>query len=157
MGNQTLVYKAKVQVNLQECYRHLARLNEAFEELEKKYRFPIDADSYVKITNSHDIAFSDQAIYRFSKLQDTMGAKLFKSFLLYQGENIHRPFLDILNTLERVGILEVEMWFVLRDLRNEIAHNYEDDEKVVIEILNTIYEQRSALEQILDNIKKLID
>ena len=157
MGNQALVYKAKVQVNLQECYRHLAGLNEAFEELEKKYRFPIDTDSYAKIMSGLDIAFSDQAIYRFSKLQDTMGAKLFKSFLLYQGENIHRPFLDILNILERVGILEVEMWFVLRDLRNEIAHNYEDDEKVVIEIINTIYEQKHTLEQILDNIKESIE
>ena len=157
MGNQALVYKAKVQVNLQECYRHLAGLNEAFEELEKKYRFPIDTDSYAKIMSGLDIAFSDQAIYRFSKLQDTMGAKLFKSFLLYQGENIHRPFLDILNTLERMGILEVEMWFVLRDLRNEIAHNYEDDEKVVIEIINTIYEQKHTLEQILDNIKESIE
>ena len=157
MGNQALVYKAKVQANLQECYKHLKRLGEACEELEKKYQFPIDSDSYAKIMSGLDIAFSDQAIYRFSKLQDTMGAKLFKSFLLYQGENIHRPFLDILNTLERMGILEVEMWFVLRDLRNEIAHNYEDDEKVVIEIINTIYEQKHTLEQILYNIKELIE
>ncbi len=156
MGNQALVYKAKVQANLQECYTHLKRLNEAFEELEKKYRFPIDTNSYAKIVKSHDIAFSDQAIYRFSKLQDTMGAKLFKSFLLYQGENIHRPFLDILNTLERMGILEVEEWFVLRDLRNEIAHNYEDNEKVVIEILNTIYEQKLLLEKILKSMREFI-
>ncbi len=41
-------------------------------------------------------AFCDQVVYRFSKLQDIMGAKLFKSFLLFQGENINKPFLDIL-------------------------------------------------------------
>ena len=39
----------------------------------------------------------EDLIYRFSKLQDCMGAKLFKSVLLYEGENVNKPFLDLLN------------------------------------------------------------
>jgi len=49
------------------------------------------------VNNTQYLAYSDQSIYRFSKLQDCMGAKLFKSVLLYQGENVNKPFLDILN------------------------------------------------------------
>ena len=41
-------------------------------------------------------------IYRFSKLQDCMGTKLFKSVLMYQGENVNKPFLDILNTIYKL-------------------------------------------------------
>ena len=54
------------------------------------------------------LAYCDQIIYRFSKLQDTMGAKLFKALLLYQGENIDKPFLDLLNRLEKMKNINME-------------------------------------------------
>ena len=41
MGNKTLVYKQKVTDNLNESYKHLLRLENAFEALQKKYTFPI--------------------------------------------------------------------------------------------------------------------
>jgi len=56
-----------------------------------------------------------------------MGAKLFKSFLLYQGENVDKPFLDILN---------VDEWFELIDIRNEIAHDYGESTNIAISVLN---------------------
>ena len=157
MGNKTLVYRTKVDLNLNESYKHLLRLNGAFEQLNLKYRFPIDKGSYQKIVeNIQDLAFSDQIIYRFSKLQDSIGAKLFKSLLLYQGENIDKPFLDILNSLEKIDVVDVEEWFEIRDLRNEIAHDYEDNDNIAIEILNTIYELKNELEKILHSIKGII-
>jgi len=42
MGNKTLVYAKKVQDNLEESYKHLQRLNSAFNELNSKYSMPID-------------------------------------------------------------------------------------------------------------------
>ena len=78
-----------------------------------------------------------------------MGGKLFKSILLYQGENIDKPFLDILNQLEKMNILDVDEWFELRDLRNEIAHDYEDNELMAINILNMIYKLKDDLKEIL--------
>jgi len=157
VGSKTLIYKRKVEQNLNESYKHLDRLNGAFEQLSLKYNFPLNQDSYNKIINNiNDLAFSDQVIYRFSKLQDTIGAKLFKSLLLYQGENINKPFLDILNSLERINVLDVEEWFEIRDLRNEIAHEYEDNENIAINILNTIYELKQELEKILNRIKEMI-
>ena len=101
MGNKTLVYKQKVTDNLNESNKHLLRLENAFEALKKNYTFPINIENFkVILENIEHLAYSDQIIYRFSKLQDCMGAKLFKSVLLYEGENITKPFLDILNQLE---------------------------------------------------------
>ncbi len=155
MGYQDINY-LRVKQNLEEGYIHLKRIDEAIEEIEKKYRFPIDRDKFEKILqNKIDLAFSDQIIYRFSKLQDLIGAKLFKSFLLYQGENVDKPFRDILNRFERIKILDVEEWFELRQLRNEIAHNYESSQDIAIEILNGIFEKRNELRTILDRIDKL--
>jgi uncharacterized protein with HEPN domain len=157
VGSKTLIYKRKVEQNLNESYKHLDRLNGAFEQLSLKYNFPLNQDSYDKIINNiNDLAFSDQVIYRFSKLQDTIGAKLFKSLLLYQGENVNKPFLDILNSLERIDIIDVEEWFEIRDLRNEIAHEYEESENMAINILNTIYELKQELEKILNRIKEMV-
>jgi len=157
MGNKTLIYQQKVTDSLSESYKHLTRLENAFEALKKSYTFPIALDDFQKIVTSIEhLAYSDQIIYRFSKLQDCMGAKLFKSVLLYEGENINKPFLDILNRLEAIDIINVDEWFELRDLRNEIAHDYEDNDKTAITILNTIYKFKQYLKDILDAISQLI-
>jgi len=155
MGHKTLIYKAKFEANLKESFVHLNRLTVAFVELEKKYTIPFSITDFKKLINNiQDLAFADQIIYRFSKLQDIMGAKLFKSYLLSQGEGVDRPFLDILNQLERLEILEVEEWFELRDVRNNIAHTYEEDENVAVSILNTIFRIKGDILKMLKTIKK---
>ena len=157
MGNKTLVYKQKVQDNLNEGYKHLLRLENAFTALQEQYQFPINMDDFKTILDSIQyLAYSDQIIYRFSKLQDCMGAKLFKSVLLYEGENVNKPFLDILNRLEVTDIINVDEWFEIRDLRNEIAHDYEDNDEMAINILNTIYKLKTDLKETLDAILKLV-
>ena len=135
MWNKTLIYRQKVKDNLKESYKHLERIDGAFTELSNFFQIPLDNKEYANIMkNTQCLAYSDQIIYRFSKLQDCMGAKLFKSILLYQGENIDKPFLDILNQLEKMDIISVDDWFEMRDLRNEIAHDYESNEQVAINI-----------------------
>ncbi len=155
MVNTALVYQAKFQKTLHEANVHLARIDEAFDELGKKYRFPIAQEQFAELlTNRMELAFADQIIYRFSKAQDTIGAKLFKAFLLYQGENVDRPFLDILNELEKLHIVDVEGWFALREIRNDIAHDYEDNQDQARLILNNIYQYRGELRQILVDIEQ---
>ena len=157
MGHQTLIYKEKVLASLEESYIHLQRLDEALAYLMSKYHFPLHTDTFQQITESSmDLAYSDQIIYRFSKLQDTMGAKLFRALLLYQGENINRPFLDLLNRLESMDIIDVDNWFEIRDLRNIIAHDYDADSETTVEVLNKIYAIRNDLRHILDAIQKLV-
>ncbi len=153
MGNKTLIYKQKVLDNLNESNKHLKRIDDAFSQLKQNYTFPITQDNFTNILNStQSLAYSDQIIYRFSKLQDCMGAKLFKSILLYQGENVNKPFLDILNQLEVMDIIDVDEWFEIRDLRNEIAHDYESNDNIAISILNSIYNIKEELRKILNAI-----
>jgi uncharacterized protein with HEPN domain len=157
VGNKTLVYRQKVYDNLNESQKHLLRLENAFVALSSHYSFPLTMDEFKKIVNCIEhLAYSDQIIYRFSKLQDCMGAKLFKSVLLYEGENVNKPFLDILNRLEAIDIIKVDEWFEIRDLRNEIAHDYEENDEIAINILNTIYKLKSELKEILEAIEKLV-
>ena len=59
----------------------------------------------------------------------------------------------LINQLEKLNILEVDNWFELRDIRNSIAHNYEEDENIAIDILNTIFNIKSDLEAILNHLK----
>jgi len=157
VGYKALVYRQKVVDNLEESYKHLARLEGALGALEKVYDFPLSLDDFSDIIHhAQYLAYSDQSIYRFSKLQDCMGAKLFKSVLLYQGENVNKPFLDILNRLESMDIIDVDEWFEIRDLRNEIAHDYDANDETARNLLNTIYKIKSELKHILDEIEKLI-
>jgi len=154
MGNKIVSYKKRVEDELDKSFIHLERLNRAFLELNKKYTLPISIKDYENIlSNPLDLALADQVIYRFSKLQDTIGAKLFKNFLLMQGENVNKPFLDILNRLEEIGLIDVERWFEIRDLRNEIAHEYENSDFEAVEIINEINELKDDLKQILEKIK----
>jgi len=157
MGNQTLIYKEKLLKIIKEIETHLKRIEEAFSELENRYNFPLGYGEFEEILlNKISLAFADQIIYRFSKAQDTIGAKLFKNYLLYQGENVDKPFLDILDRFEKMEILDIDKWFMLREIRNEIAHEYEDEDEKAMEILNSIYKYRVELYEILKHIKQTI-
>jgi hypothetical protein len=158
MRDNALVYKAKLQKILKEIDIHLSRIENAFAELSRHYPLPFCENDFAHIlSDSVPLAFADQIIYRFSKAQDSMGAKLFKAFMLYQGENVDKPFLDILNSLEKINILNVDEWFELREIRNEIAHNYENNENVARNIINSIYKHKNELKQILDSVYRKIE
>jgi len=150
------IYKQKLQENLKECHLHLGRLENAISALGSNFPFPLQVNSYKKILSSTEfLAYADQIIYRFAKLQDCMGAKLFKSILLFQGETGNLPFLDVLNELEKMEILNVERWFELRDLRNEISHEYGEKDDTSIQLLNKIYDLINELKTILERISKM--
>ena len=153
MGNQT-IRKINFEKILKEVNTHINRLEQSFNELSKELEFPLSDKSYEKIIQKPSLlAFADQIIYRFSKAQDTIGGKLFKAYLLVQGENIDKPFLDILNNLERISIVDVDKWFELREIRNEIAHDYEDNDEHGKDVLNTIYKHKKELSRIAESIK----
>jgi hypothetical protein len=150
MGDSVVVYRVKLISALEESRKHIERVDIAFCELSRAFLFPVSAHDFHQLLSSDTlVAFADQAIYRFSKAQDCIGAKLFKAFLLFQGENVDKPFLDILNALEKIDILKVESWFELREIRNEISHDYEENEDTGRSILNAIYEYRSEVHRIL--------
>ena len=60
-----------------------------------------------------------------------------------------KPFIDTLNRLEQIGLLEDKnTWLELSKIRNNIAHQYEGDPKQASEALNSIYAVKPTLENI---------
>ncbi len=49
-------------------------------------------------------------------------------------------------------IINVDEWFEIIDLRNEIAHDCEKDENMAIDIINTIYIVKDELKNILSTL-----
>lgn len=139
---------------LNECDRHLQRLEFAEEQL--KSIFPLDEQKYLKLTEEN-MQSIDQFLYRFSKLQDTIGEKLIKIiFSLYEENIVKFTFIDMLNTLEKREILSVKDWQQLRSIRNELSHNYDDDPLNSSIIINKIYDKKYVLNKIYQNIKKTL-
>ena len=93
-----------------------------------------DYDDLEKIIEDEDIFDNGQKrrivnsfLFSFSKIQDNVGGKLFKE-VLYELKEIefkHMPMLDILYKLQKLNMLEnVEEWDMLREVRNDLAHEY---------------------------------
>jgi len=150
MNNKIIVEKiAKI---FYECDRHLLRIKSASKELENI--MPLDKDRYINLSD-YNIKALDQFLFRFSKLQDAMGQKLFRAILIYLDEDTEgKPFIDILNMLEKLGLIDsANDWKYLRDDRNELAHNYEDEPEEMSEIINKLFQKRVLLEKIYNKIK----
>ena len=155
MRNYNL-FKEKLAFSIRQSEIHLKRIDEAFEFLKEYYKFPIREKEFEEILiNKTHLAFADQIIYRFSKAKDSIGAKVIKSFLLYEGEDINKPFLDLLDRFEKLQILNIEDWYAFREIRNEIAHEYEDNSNKAVVIINSIYKSKEKLKNIIKKIKEI--
>jgi len=135
-----------------ECDMHLKRMESASKKMAST--MPLNEEKYLNLTED-EISNIDQFLFRFSKLQDAMGQKLFRTILLYLGEDIDGiPFIDILNIMEKLYLLDdVNDWKKLREDRNELAHNYENDPEAMSAILNKLYEKKDLLKKIYIKIK----
>ncbi len=138
-----------------ECAKHLSRMNYAYEKI--SLLTPITKDMIERL-NNENIAHVDQLIYRFTKLQDAIGQKLFKSVLISLDEHVSNlSAIDIFNKLEQLGIIEdYEKWKELRELRNELAHEHEEDLTETAEKLNSLIKRKSDLENFLNSILKYL-
>ncbi len=146
------IYKEKIEKIFQECDKHILRIASSSKKM-RSY-MPLNEDKYVNLTED-EIEHIDQFLFRFSKLQDSMGEKLFKTILLLLDESIeNKAFIDILNRLEKLELLEsVNVWRELRNYRNDLAHNYEDDPIETSEVINRLYDKRESLIEIYRRIK----
>lgn len=138
----------KIRNVLAECALHQKRIHYALSKL--KQFMPLTIDDY-KSLNDEQIEALDQFLFRFSKLQDTIGQRLFTGILELQEEAFKTlSFLDLLNRLEQLHVIDnKEQWLVLRNMRNNLAHEYEDDPQGMTDVLNGIYAAYPILTTIL--------
>jgi hypothetical protein len=146
--------KATFVEKLYECNQHRKRVLEAKSRLESF--MPLNVDKYDNL-ESLMISVIDQMIFRFSKLQDTMGDKIFPAILELSGEDVKKmTFIDRLNRLEELELLYKNEWMSLRKDRNEIAHEYSFNQDEVVDSINIIYNRVDVLIKIYDDIYKYI-
>ncbi len=135
---------------LYECNQHKKRLLKAKKYL--KEIMPLDVDKYNAL-GEIQMSFVDQMIFRFSKLQDTMGEKIFSKILILLGEDVKKlSFIDRLNRLEELGLLSKDEWMFLRKVRNEIAHEYSFNQEEIVDSINLIFEKIDELLRIYQDI-----
>ena len=134
-----------------ECDKHIQRLNSA--SINMSDFMPLDSKKYIDLTDDK-VSYIDQFLFRFAKLQDAIGQKLFRTVLLYLNEDIEgKPFIDILNLMEKLHLIEsANIWKQLRADRNELSHNYEDEPEQMSETINKLYEKKDILIKIYDDI-----
>ena len=143
----------KLEKLIVECDKHLKRINNAYVKM--SLFMPLNAEKF-QMLNEDEIEHIDQFLFRFSKLQDAIGEKLFILLLelLKEEHTKSRPFIDILNRLEQLGLLDDKnVWLELRKIRNSIAHQYEDEPQLAAEALNAIYAAKPVLETIYTSLK----
>jgi len=115
----------KLQAALAECRLHAEVLTEALDELGQPH---FTAESATHLTSAQR-RLLDQLAYRFAKLQDSMGEKVLNQAIELAEEPIAEDvtFAQKLQRLERLGAIEsAAEWRELRELRNQIAHEYAD-------------------------------
>jgi len=98
----------------------------------------------------------DQLVLRYSKLQDSMGSKLFPALLKILMEPLEdSPMLDKLNKLEKLGVLpSVQRWQELREIRNKFAHDYPEGDEMKAAVLNAACSSIEELTEMLDRVGK---
>lgn len=107
-----------------------------------------DDYSKVRIVNSF--------LFNFSKLQDKIGAKLFRKVLyeLKEIDDYSIAMIDALNLLEKLNIIKnTAQWEQLRETRNALAHEYPFDIEERIENISLTLESYVILKNIYLHIK----
>ena len=101
----------------------------------------------------------DTLIFRFMKLQDLMGGKIFPLLLNILGNDApNQTFIDVLNKLEKLGYLEsAHQWRNLRDARNDLSHEYAEDDKALAERTNEIINYANFLVSYWKVLKQKIE
>lgn len=76
-------------------------------------------------------------IGRFGRLQDTVGDKLLPLLLVVLGEKSSAA-IDNLDRAERLGLIKsVDDWMTMRNLRNQMVHEYVEDSAILSSALQT--------------------
>jgi len=110
---------------------HFTRANATHKEL---LSF-VDALSVDDLSDIEKVKTIDAFLFRFIKIQDLMGNKLFRQVLDGIGEyQDSMSMLDVLDRMEKLALIEsADQWMEYRNLRNVLAHEYPDNEDDIIE------------------------
>jgi len=151
MNNE--IIKKKLQLYFEEGNKHIEKIQKAINILKKYYPFTIDT---LEELNEIEKDKLDVLAFRFAKLQDLIGEKIFRNILNLMGFNTQKPFIEILAEFERENILEINKWIALRNARNSISHEYPDSQEL-IDGINFLIKNSDYLIIVFENLKRLFN
>ncbi|HIP30128.1 MAG TPA: hypothetical protein EYG93_08850 [Sulfurospirillum arcachonense] len=141
----------KLSENIKTCKQIFVNCDIDYEELVSK---DIDETFFEEYQNTRIV---NSFLFNFSKLQDKIGAKLFKDVLyeLKEIDDVSMPMIDILNRLETLSILDVASdWDSLREIRNALSYEYPFD---IIERVENINLALAGYVKLKSIFKKLVN
>lgn len=125
-------------------------LKKRFNTLEKHYiaikEYKCLIDALLKEQNIYDQfifnslkpekrAILDAYLKRFASIQDFLGAKIFSLLLEIAGINSSKMS-EVLSNIEKESIIDsLENWIELREVRNELEHDYPEELQEALEDL----------------------
>ena len=146
--------REKLKSKLDELDKHLAQLKKNLNYLEVFYAFPLE-EKYIKIIlESSDIDKLDSIAYRIIKFQDSLGRAIKIFFSIAEENTDMLTMIDLINLAEKVGFdIDVRLWRELRELRNNLTHEYTENYEKIAYALNRLKELLPRFEKILDELK----
>ena len=146
-AKQVLRLQFLVRVVRKEC-QHLAstdaRLFKGVFSLEQVQLLETDPDLAERV---------EAFVGRFARLQDTVGDKLLPQLLAALGEKI-ASVMDNLDRAERLGLIKsADEWMAMRNLRNQMIHEYVEDPVLLANALQTGH---SFVPELIDAAGKMI-
>ena len=101
-----------------------------------------------------DRALFDAYIKRFASIQDFLGAKIFPLLVEISGIGSVK-MTEVLYQMEREEVIDsIASWIELREIRNELEHDYPDELEEALKDLKFCIESFSLLESYFFNAKK---
>jgi hypothetical protein len=124
-----------LQEELAICKIHVERIKMALKRTNNL--FPVTEQRLTSLTEE-EYGFVEILTNSFAKLQENLGQKIFPAILRLLKEDIeNKSFLDRLNKLEKLEIIpSVVFWDSLREVRNNLIHEYENNPKLQVKALN---------------------
>ena len=153
MQNSEIIQN-KLQPALEECRLHQQRLHQAWTEALEFEAFAANA-AQSQLTEAQ-VRITDQLVFRFGRLQDAMGTRLLPAMLQLTQEWVdNEAFIDKLNRAEKIGLIpSTEQWQMLREYRNQTAHEYPSRPELVIANLKQLVASVPLLEKILSQLQQ---
>ena len=136
-------------------------LSRRFTKIEKHYialkEYKVLIDDLSKEVNIYDQftfntlkpeqrAILDAYLKRFASIQDFLGAKIFSLLLEIAGIN-NSKMSEVLSNIEKEEIIDsLENWIELREVRNELEHDYPEELQEALNDLKYCVDSFSQLE-----------
>jgi len=135
------------------AYLHFNRAKDNYDEIKQ---LPIDLKIY---EDKERIKTIDAFIFRFIKLQDFMGDKLFKELIKRIGEyKDNMSLIDVLDKLEKLELIDnADKWLNFRTVRNKLTHEYPNNEADTIEGIKLAMVYFEEISIVLMNVKTYIE